>query len=76
MTAPLPPFSDPDPTCPKCGNVGAYTRYTNPRGHGGIGRIDYQYPTGPRVEVEHLSRECNRCDYSWPEATVEPKETP
>lgn len=63
----LPPFSGNNPTCPKCGNVGATTRYTNQFGQGWM---QYDYPEGPRIEGEHLVRECNRCGFAWPEAVI------
>ncbi|MFB4306951.1 hypothetical protein [Actinomadura sp. GTD37] len=68
--AALPPFSGDDPTCVKCGNVGAITKYrpcfmVGDCHHPGIGALQ---------GVEHLDRECGRCDYTWPEATFETKE--
>jgi hypothetical protein len=64
----LPPFSGDTPTCPKCGNTGARTRFLN---HGtcehyGIDSLVMGYQAN-----ERLHRECQRCDYAWDEATIE-----
>ena len=61
----FPPFSGDDPTCPKCGNVGATTRYLD------VGEC--QHTAGLVLGVhanERLHRECRRCDYAWDEATL------
>ncbi|MGA4989931.1 hypothetical protein [Nonomuraea bangladeshensis] len=55
----LPPFSGDSPTCPKCGNVGAYTKHRS-------GRDPFASHPG-----EHLERSCTRCGYEWAEATVD-----
>lgn len=63
-TAPLPPYSGPNTTCPKCGHKGATAGYL---GHG-------ECVHGRRNEVigfspnERLHRECWGCDYAWDEA--------
>ncbi|MEU6709952.1 hypothetical protein ABZ897_00620 [Nonomuraea sp. NPDC046802] len=54
----LPPFSGDDPTCPNCGNVGAYTTHRL-RG------------TSFKQGREHLERSCRRCNYEWAEATID-----
>ncbi|MFC6080975.1 hypothetical protein [Sphaerisporangium aureirubrum] len=60
----LPPFSGDNPTCPKCGNAGAHTRYLTERQY-------MPYPSRARPYIEHLRRECTRCGHTWPEATIE-----
>lgn len=69
---PLPSFSGDDPTCPKCGMVGATTTWrpsfiVGDCHHSGIGAMQ---------GVEHLDRECRRCDYQWPEAAIQPPHAP
>lgn len=54
----LPPFSGDDPTCVKCGNVGALTEFSEQNQTTGLGG-------------ERLVRTCTRCRYSWDEATVD-----
>ena len=69
MTDELPPFSGDDPTCPKCGHVGAYTTYYA-RGrciHGG-GLGDEIVSANQDDLNERLHRVCRRCDYAWDEA--------
>jgi hypothetical protein len=62
----LPPFSGDDPTCPKCGNVGARTRFRS------FGRCEHGAGMVLGFEPnERLHRECDRCDYAWDEATVD-----
>lgn len=67
----LPPYSGDEPTCMKCGNVGASTEYL-PLG-------DCVHSPGDRgvtlgwTPNERLHRECQRCQYQWDEATVEPE---
>ena len=66
MTTPhsdLPAFSGDDPTCAKCGHVGAYTTY---RKKGEPGK-DFSLPSGL---PERLERECGRCDFTWDEAVA------
>lgn len=57
----LPAFSGDDPTCPKCGNEGASTRYVT-------GRDPFGCRTCP--VKEHFHRECTRCGFVWVEAIV------
>lgn len=66
----LPPFSGDDPTCPKCGNVGATVKFM------ALGDCVHESRlTLGLHRNERLHRECRRCDYAWDEATVEqPKE--
>lgn len=62
-----PPFSGDDPTCPKCANVGATTKY--------LGFGVCQHGTGMTLgyeQSERLHRECRRCGYEWDEALAEP----
>ncbi|MFD7185522.1 hypothetical protein ACFV90_36870 [Streptomyces sp. NPDC059904] len=69
MNDQLPPFSGDSPTCPKCGNVGATTRYraASPRM-----LWDWNDATGMRGQLpERLERECDRCDWHWDEALVD-----
>ncbi|MFB4275764.1 hypothetical protein ACBJ59_10765 [Nonomuraea sp. MTCD27] len=54
----LPPFSGDDPTCPKCGNVGASSTFSERNPRNGL--------WGDR-----LVRVCLRCGYSWDESTVD-----
>lgn len=58
MSAHLPPFSGDDPTCPKCGNVGASTEFSERNTTNGLWG-------------ERLVRACRRCDFTWEEATVD-----
>lgn len=58
MTAHLPPYSGEDVTCPKCGDSGASTRWS-------------ECNTTSGLWGERLVRECKRCSYAWDEATVE-----
>jgi predicted nucleic-acid-binding Zn-ribbon protein len=61
----LPPFSGDDPTCPKCGNVGADTRFL------AYGSCSHEAGLILGNESnERLHRECRRCEYAWDEATV------
>ncbi|MGW0550529.1 hypothetical protein [Streptomyces altiplanensis] len=64
-----PPYSGPEVTCTKCGHGGAFTTY---RGYGQCLHGDLAesigYEPNPR-----LHRECERCSFSWDEATVEPE---
>lgn len=58
---PYPPYSGDDTTCPKCdGSVGQ--RY-QPAGTVWRAQGVSMYGQGP----EWLLRECNDCDYQWPE---------
>lgn len=59
----LPPFSGDNPTCPKCGNVGATATYLD-------GMPMLSMCTGPWEE--RLCRRCRRCGYHWDEAIAEP----
>lgn len=68
-TSTLPPFSGDDPTCAKCGHVGARTEYRD------VGSCEHR--AGPAVVLgwesnQRLHRECRRCDYAWDEAVIEP----
>lgn len=54
----LPPFSGEDPTCVKCGNVGASTTFS-----------DRNLTNG--LWGDRLVRACLRCGYTWDEATAE-----
>lgn len=69
MTA-LPPFSGDEPTCAKCGRVGARTEYLS-MGDCVHGPGDRGVTLGWDVN-ERLHRECERCGYQWDEAVVEP----
>jgi predicted nucleic-acid-binding Zn-ribbon protein len=65
----LPPFSGDDPTCPKCKNNGAATRYL------AVGYCNHASDLIIGVHAnERLHRECNRCSYAWDEAIVEQEE--
>jgi predicted nucleic-acid-binding Zn-ribbon protein len=67
MTAPLPPYSGPEPTCPKCGNEGAATEFR------ALGECLHE--TGEQVHTfarnERLHRTCYRCGHQWDEATTD-----
>lgn len=54
---PLPSFSGDNPTCPKCRNVGAFTKW----------KAAYRLG-GSVLEEECLTRSCTRCEYEWAEA--------
>lgn len=59
----LPPYS-PNATCPKCGHTEIRTIYT-----------EADNCVEERCSIcdqEHLLRSCDRCHYSWPEATIDP----
>jgi len=61
----VPTFSGDEPTCPKCGHVGASTEY---RGFGDCvheGNVVLGFG-----ENERLHRECRRCGYTWDEAVL------
>lgn len=64
-----PPFSGDDPTCPKCRNVGARTKYLRfgDCTHG----TDLVIGFRPN---ERLHRECRRCGFEWDEALAEPEQ--
>jgi hypothetical protein len=62
----LPPFSGDDPTCIKCGNVGAHTKHCP-----SAGSVAEAWDTDRLLTAEHLERECSRCAYRWAEATIE-----
>lgn len=64
----LPPFSGDEPTCAKCGYVGASTEYL-PMGDCVHGPRDRGVTLG-RTANERLHRECQRCQYQWDEAVV------
>jgi thymidine kinase len=71
MPDPLPPFSGDEPTCTKCGHIGASTLYL---AHG-----ECIHDPGPEISIgyeanERLHRECRRCDYAWDEALNPTKE--
>ncbi|MGW4422526.1 hypothetical protein [Streptosporangium sp. NPDC004631] len=68
----LPPFSGDEPTCPKCGNEGASTRYVAHGAcvHDASGNLVMGFASN-----ERLHRECFRCDYAWDEAVTESQET-
>lgn len=74
----LPPFSGDDPTCPKCGNIGASTKYLAYGDCIHPDRDDAVELTLADLDLalnELLHRECRRCGYVWDEATVrQPKE--
>jgi hypothetical protein len=74
MTEPaaLPPFSGDDTTCPKCSQVGAFTRH---RAAGEYGS-DEHATFGPSDRGERLERACTRCDYVWDEALNPPADLP
>jgi hypothetical protein len=53
----LPPFSGDKPICPKCRHAGASTKWKD------------AYRLGDAVlKDECLTRSCDRCGFSWPEA--------
>lgn len=63
----LPPYSGKEPTCPKCGHVGASTRFLS------YGRCQHGSDTlvlGWEPN-DRLHRECGNCSYAWDEATTE-----
>jgi predicted nucleic-acid-binding Zn-ribbon protein len=61
----LPPFSGDEPTCAKCGKVGAITQYL------AYGTCHHEAEMIIGVELnERLHRACERCEYAWDEATV------
>jgi hypothetical protein len=66
----LPPFSGDKPTCIKCGFAGALTR------HRPCQSLVVSMDDLDRVsDVEHLERECRRCEYRWPESVIDREET-
>jgi hypothetical protein len=66
----LPPFSGDEPTCLKCGYAGARTEFLT-MGDCVHGPGDRGVTLGWNVN-ERLHRECQRCQYQWDEAIVEP----
>ena len=59
-SAALPAFTGPDSRCIKCGARAAATTYRAANEH-----------AGTLLRVEHLERQCTRCSYRWPEATID-----
>lgn len=60
----LPAYSGEETPCPKCFNLGAYTRH---RKSGEHGENDHR-TFGPSRKGERLERQCSRCHYTWDEA--------
>ena len=56
---PLQPFTEDEAVCSKCGQNNAYTTWKG--GH----------EKDALVPIEHLERRCLRCDYRWPESTID-----
>jgi hypothetical protein len=62
------PFN-PDATCPKCGHDEISSLHVPERNRGHI------YSTEQDQErAEHIRRRCQRCHYSWNEATLDREE--
>lgn len=66
MTTKLPPYTGDNPTCLKCGHVGARTRYCE-QGEPRIGDT-FGLNTPRDQRAERLERQCSRCGYVWDEA--------
>ncbi|MFE9099878.1 hypothetical protein [Actinomadura geliboluensis] len=56
----LPAFTGVGSCCVKCGARAAKTMYRSANQH-----------AGALLRFEHLERECTRCGYRWPEATID-----
>jgi predicted nucleic-acid-binding Zn-ribbon protein len=58
------PAYDPGARCPKCGNDGVSTTYKD--GKLALPWVLYMVELG-----EYIGRRCQRCGYTWEEATVD-----
>ncbi|MGW2220986.1 hypothetical protein ACWCSD_38880 [Nonomuraea sp. NPDC001684] len=67
--AALPPFSGLEPTCAKCGWIGATLQYRPERGP-----LVLPWNSAVLVDVarpERLARHCTSCGYHWDEAPLD-----
>ncbi|GAA4229449.1 ribosomal protein S27AE [Streptosporangium album] len=65
----MPPYSGLEPTCPKCGWIGASLQYREARGP-----IALPWNTAYVVDVarpERLARHCQSCGFHWDEAPLD-----
>ncbi|MCQ0012042.1 hypothetical protein [Actinomadura madurae] len=56
----LPAFTGAGSVCIKCGARAATTAYRSANQN-----------AAAVVRIEHLERQCTRCNYRWPEATID-----